>query len=128
MPHRSLIPPPADLAQARAVLTDPARHRCLPAVIEMHWAFLAEAKGLRLDLSHLAPAHLTTEGLIAQGIVPPGHAWTPDGILPIADAAPRPRPAPPQPEAPANGIDAARIGAIPRIRAAIRLITGGDAA
>lgn len=117
MPHT--VPPPRDLADARAVLTDPARHRCLPAVIETHWAFLAEARGMRLDLGVLQPAHLTRDGMIAQGIVPPGHCWTPHGILPIDTPAPAATIPAAAAEAPANPVDAARLGAIPAIRAAI---------
>jgi hypothetical protein len=50
--------PPRDMADARATLTTPAIHNGHPAVIQDAWLFLAEARGLRVNLDRLHPAHL----------------------------------------------------------------------
>jgi len=50
--------PPRDMADARRTLTTPAIHNCHPAVIQDAWLFLAEARGLRVDLARLRPAHV----------------------------------------------------------------------
>jgi hypothetical protein len=84
--------PPRDMADARRTLTTPAIHNGHPAIIQDAWLFLAEARGLRVDLNRLTPAHLI------------------DRASPAI-----------QPEAPAiNHVDAARVSAIPLIRRAIR--------
>lgn len=50
---------PRDMDDARATLTDPSRHGCIPAVIQTNWQFLAEARGIRLRMERLAiTAHL----------------------------------------------------------------------
>lgn len=50
--------PPRDMADARATLTTPAIHNGHPAIIQDAWLFLAEARGLRVNLDRLNPAHL----------------------------------------------------------------------
>lgn len=49
---------PRDMEDARAVLTDPARHRGHPAIIAVNWAFLKEARGQTVRPDRLAPHHL----------------------------------------------------------------------
>ena len=50
---------PRSMDDARATLTDPARHGCLPSVIQDNWQFLAEAKGIKVRMERLAiTAHL----------------------------------------------------------------------
>jgi hypothetical protein len=80
--------PPRDMADARATLTTPAIHNGHPAVIQDAWLFLAEARGLRVDLDRLHPAHLIDRPAPA--------------VLTAAPAL--------------NEIDAARVAAIPLIR------------
>lgn len=112
------VPPPRDLEDAMALLSDPARHRAIPAIIETNWAFLKEARGQRVDWSRLAPAHLTAPA----GPCAPGECWTPHGVVPL----------PPQrASAERHDHDAARARALPKIRAAIAHLidpTGGHAA
>lgn len=53
---RHILPAsPHDMADARAVLTDPARHRAHPAVIQSHWQFLKEARGQRVNFDRMGP-------------------------------------------------------------------------
>lgn len=114
------VPPPRDLDDAMALLSDPARHRGLPAVIQTNWAFLKEARGQAVHWSRLAPAHLTD----AAGPCAPGECWTPYGVVPLPPSA---RPVP----AERHDHDAARARALPKIRAAIAHLidpTGGHAA
>jgi hypothetical protein len=67
---------PRSMDDARATLTDPNRHGCLPSVIQSNWQFLAEAKGIRLRMERLAiTAHL---------IERPARAMPdPDATLPV---------------------------------------------
>lgn len=65
---------PQDMADARAVLTDPARHRCQPAVIQTHWQFLKEAKGQRINWDTIGPAQHRMSALEP---MPPAHQRAP---------------------------------------------------
>lgn len=49
---------PEALANARAVVLDPASVRCHPAVIGGAWATLKAARGQTVDQSRLTPAYL----------------------------------------------------------------------
>lgn len=67
---------PYDMADARATLTDPARHGCLPSVIQHNWFFLAEARGIRVHPERLAiTAHLVDR--------PPVRRPEPDAALTV---------------------------------------------
>lgn len=90
--------PPSDMADARRTLTTPAIHNGHPAVIQDNWLFLAEARGLRVDLDRLHPAHLIDRSRQSQ--VP--------NVVTVTPAT-------------ANAVDAARLAAIPLIR---RIIAG----
>lgn len=65
---------PQDMADARDVLTDPARHRCHPSVIQSHWQFLKEARGQRINWETIGPpAHRMS----ALEPMPPAHLRPP---------------------------------------------------
>lgn len=115
---------PYDMADAMATLTDPARHGCLPSVIQRNWQFLAEARGMRIHMERLTvTAHLVVR---PRPVLPEPDATLtvtmPDGRtldLPVTTSLSRP--------APTSGtggtvdhIDAARSRVSDRIRDMLR--------
>ena len=91
--------PPHDMAEAYATATDPYIHGGNRAICGMNWAFMKEARGQQVDFTVLDQIH-------------------PHPVL--IRPAPAPVAAVAQPvNTPVNTIDAARIGAIPRIRRVI---------
>jgi hypothetical protein len=55
MSLRFFAPAPQDLRDAMAVLSDPARHRGHPAVIQSNWLLLKQARGQSVDLTVIGP-------------------------------------------------------------------------
>lgn len=54
---RLMAPAPYDMAAAMRTLTDPAAHRGHPAIRQVNWCFLKEARGQTVDLDRLAAIH-----------------------------------------------------------------------
>ena len=92
--------PPHDMAEAYATATDPDIHGGNRDICGTNWAFMKEARGQRVDFTVLDQIHLHP-------------------VLIHFTPAPVPALAQPVTLMPVNAIDAARIGAIPRIRRAI---------